>query len=122
MLLQTCGLVGLWRLEWEPKVLQLGATENHLQDRRHSLQQASVQGTRAVYITLEKRDAPIEELIKQAESDHALVTARLSLLDRIAIRKYKVQKWSFVLGVLGLLVPRGYVPLVAILFELRTTP
>lgn len=117
--LLTSGIVGLSRVEWMPTQYQLTGLRVDTEHRIHGLQKAVQEGTRVVHVTLERRDRPIEDLIAQAESDLAKLGSHIGMLDRTAMKKYRVQKYSFVIGLAAIMVSRGYAPILDILRDLQ---
>jgi len=111
VLLLTSGIVGLWRLEWLPKQYQLSGLRGDAESRAHGLQKAAETGTRVVHVTLEQRDYPIADLIKTAQTDITAIDEHLAKVDNVAMIKYRVQKWTFLAGLLSLMIARGLGPL-----------
>lgn len=120
VLMLLSGLAGLMRLELLPHIHALGAHEDRAHHNAHELIVKRAGGTTTVMVTRESKDYRIEDLIQQAQADAEKIKAALAPFNKQAARQYTVQKAGLVLGVLALLVARGYEPLRGIILSLST--
>ena len=119
VLLLVSGVVGLWRIEWLPKHYLAMGLDDQIRERAHELQKSKLMGTSVVHVTLERKDYPIDQLLATADADLTTLKAHLKTLDRRASVKYNVQKVTFVLGLVALMVSRGLGPVTDIMLEIR---
>jgi hypothetical protein len=118
VLMLVSGIAGLMRLEILPHVHALWAHEDIALNRAHELIMKREGGTKTVTVTLENREYPIEQSIRQAQADAAAIKAAVAPFKKRDARQYAVQKVGFVLGIAALLVARGYEPLLGIIHAL----
>jgi len=119
VLLLISGAMGLWRLEWMPKIYQLEGAKQDKEALKGELRKQQLTGMRTVYVSQAEQVVPVETLIDLTNGNVAALSDRLKTLDQHTIYKYKVQRWTFILGLVALLVSRGYAPVMSIIADLR---
>ena len=115
LFLFVSGLVGLSRLEWVPVAYNIHAQIENLQTEATRLRQEQQLGHNEVPgIDDEREFVPIEEAINAQDNAITKLKPRLDHIEKWTLKKYDIHKWTFVLGLLFLLMSRAYEPAIGI--------
>ena len=123
VLLLTSGVVGLWRLEGIPRIHQFIGLQQLAETRLQQLEIDKDRGVRTVSVTTPStRNYTIEEQIATWQGEIDIAKKAVGTLEGPLNTKYKLQRITLMLGLLSLMVARGYGPLLQIISEVRPVP
>jgi len=115
------GLAGLSRLEWVPVMYNYHVEIQNHQSNIERLRQAQQVGQNKVVVVDDERgNVPIEEAIQAQENIIAQLQPETQKVEKWNSWKYKIHKWSFIVGLLFLLLSRSYAPVVDVLGKVRS--
>lgn len=110
------GMVGLSRLELIPAMFHAHAELQESEDEVSRLHQAQAQGvTEVPLIDNERETAPIDEVITRLETFTINSKPVVDKLNNSTILRYSIHKWSFVVGLLLLIIARSAEPFAIII-------
>jgi len=118
--LAVSGVAGLWRMEWVPVALKTGAQLQGLRKERQELAEHADRGVQQVRIEDQPEPADVRRLIETRDDIINRGQARLDKIEAAIGIKYEIHKWTFVLGLVLLIVARSYAPVVGVFS--RSTP
>jgi len=105
------GLVGLSRLEWIPVAYSVHAEIQNWQSEAARLRQYQQMGRAAVPVVDDERGiVPIEEAIHAQDAEVTCLRPKAENIEKWTLRKYTIHKWTFILGLIFLLLSRSYGP------------
>lgn len=112
------GLVGLSRLEWFPVAYNVHSKIEAIQTEKSRLHNLQEIGHTEVGGEYEENIAPIHEEIAEHGNAISSLRSKVENIEKWIKRKYLIHKWSFVLGLLFLLLSRAYNPVQKIISEI----
>lgn len=118
--LAISGVTGLWRMEWVPVALKTGAQLQGLRKERQKLAEHAERGLKQVQIEDQQEPFDVHELVATRDGIIQRGQARLDKIEKTIHVKYAIHKWTFVLGLVLLIVARSYAPIVGVFS--RPTP
>ncbi len=122
LLLFISGIVGLSRLEWLPVAYKVHAEIEDIKKEVNDMVQAQEAGQDIVLVKDADVDSmQIQEVINSHNEAITKLQPQLHSTEKWTHKKYLIHKWSFVLGVLFLLLARGYSPASKIICQLTNT-
>ena len=108
------GLVGLSRLEWIPVAYKYHVEIESYQADAARLREAQQMGQQEVPVVDDERgNVPIEEAIEAQDNTITRLTPKKENIEKWILRKYQVHKWSFVIGLLFILLSRSCGPVIS---------
>jgi hypothetical protein len=113
------GVLGVWFVEGIPFVQSLEGFKNMAEAHAQQLQFAKAKEAVFFRDVAEGRDYPMEEKISQAQREVDFVKEFKTKGTKTAKRKQNAQRTTFVLGLIALMVARGYGPFLGVIWELR---
>lgn len=112
--LTVSGVCGLWRMEWIPVALKTGAQLQGLRKERQELAEHADRGIQQVQIDDQPEPADVHELITTRDGIIQKGQSRLDDIEKAIRVKYAIHKWTFVLGLVLLIVARSWLPVVGL--------
>jgi NhaP-type Na+/H+ or K+/H+ antiporter len=106
-LLTISGLIGLWRLEWLPIAHLRSGDVEVLRDSITQLKGIQANGFLKYLDTSTDAEKPISELLNYYSESLEKINRNFEKIDHQTQIKYKIHKWSFVCGVVSLVVARS---------------
>ena len=114
LLLLSSGVVGLWRLEGLPAIYHAMGLQNRAEEAVYRLQVNQERGVPGVTVLDEDREEPIGTSIAKWQKTAEEAAKIVAKLNRPANRKYQVQRYAFLGGIVCLMVSRGYEPMLGL--------
>ena len=105
------GLAGLSRLEWIPVAYSVHAEIEKWQTQAERLRQDQQMGRAEVPVVDDERGVvPIEEAIQAQDNEVTRLKPKVKNIEKWTLRKYALHKWTFILGLIFLILSRSYGP------------
>lgn len=114
VLLLISGFSGLWRIEYLSVERMKLTQKDELQNQINNCNEIKLKGTTEIYVLESKSNQPIEERIKNLSKGIKALTPLIKKLERHNNVKYKTHRATFLLGVISIIVARGYIPAINI--------
>ena len=108
--LLVSGVSGLWRIEYLSVERMKLNYKDELQNQIYNCNEIKLKGATEIYVLEDEKDQPIEERIKNLNEGIKALNPVIKKLERHNNIKYKTHRVSFLLGVISIIVARGYIP------------
>lgn len=108
--LLVSGFAGLWRMEFVPVEHGKLAKKTELENQIIALEELRRRGRTEVFVLQTATTEQIEERVQYDREALRIFDSVISKLDRHNMYKYTTHKYTFVIGVVCLVLSRGYVP------------
>lgn len=105
--LLTSGLVGLWRMEWEPVIRVKLGIRNEYQQARSDLKRHMLGGLQEVHLLHDNQSQPVEERLENLDNALSKLDSLIDTLEGHHSVKYTVAKYAFVLGLVFVIASRS---------------
>jgi hypothetical protein len=110
MALLVSGLVGLWRMEWLPIAHFAHYDQCQSESDLQQFNNLAQEGIESIPLTGQDASAPIEDFIENRKQHILRMKENKHKYEKANYRKYRLQKWSFVFGIILLIGARGTGP------------
>ena len=114
VLLLVSGFSGLWRIEYLSVERMKLTQKDEFQNQINYCNEIKLKGATEIYVLESERNQPIEERIKNLSKGIEALTPLIKKLERHNNIKYKTHRVTFLLGVISIIVARGYIPAINI--------
>ena len=109
-LLLVAGLAGLYRAQYMPNLFGVFAQRNRYDAEAADLRQKMHEGMEAVLIAAEKRTVAASDLLKNKEEMVEAAKEVSKGLEKKTSRAFAIRRFSFVAGMISLILSRGFFP------------
>jgi len=110
LFLLISGLLGLWRIEYlsieRVKLVKL----DEVHDQINEVKRLMLSGHKEIYVLSTGQNQPLEERIQNLEEAVVLLTPLTNKLESWNTTKYIIHKFTFLFGIVFLIVARGIEP------------
>lgn len=110
VILLVSGLTGLWRMQFVPVERMKVTQKDEFEDKIFKLKEQQLKGQTEIYILENNSTQPIEKEIEKLQRIVETLKPTIEKHERHNMYKYHTCKLAFVVGLLCLLVARGYEP------------
>lgn len=104
------GISGLWRMEFIPVQRIKMAQRDDLEKKVYELKELQLKGVKEAYVLQTDSSQLLTERIKNYQDGIEALDPLIKKLDQHNMVKYYTHRYSLVIGVLLLVVARGFVP------------
>lgn len=111
VLFLVAGLAGLSRLEGASEIYRLYGVQAQKEEAGLAGEHVRFQGKTEVYVAPLGKSVPVEQYIGEAKQSVGTVEKAIKPLQTRGYAKYRIMKYSFVAGLLALMVARALVPI-----------
>lgn len=108
--LLVSGIAGLWRIEYLPVERIKLVTRDQLQNQIYNCNELKLKGETEIFILQDEKNQPIEERIQNLQKGINALNPLIEKLECHNNIKYNIHRITFLLGVLAIMIARGYVP------------
>lgn len=105
------GIAGLWRMETNPLIRVKVAQKQEFEDFIGKMKELQLQGTQTLYFIETSSDEPIADIIKNRQQAIQVLTPFIKKLEKQNNIKYLTHRFGFVLGVIFVVLARGWAAL-----------
>lgn len=107
VVLLLSGLFGLWRLEWSPVFYHVSDRRDWSHEIARQARRQISSGVQQVGVSGEDRTFPVDEIVRMHEEAVSRFDKELDGLQNRQLKKYRVQRATLLVGMVGLVVARG---------------
>lgn len=108
--LLLCGLVFLSYFEWVPVIRADVSNKSAAEVDLLETEARKVGGQTYVYVVSQEREQPIDERILNLRNGIAALTEKIKREEKRSDKKYAFSRWAFTVGVIAIMIARGFVP------------
>ena len=109
--LAVSGLSGLSRLEYIPVIRDKIATKDAFEKRLAELRQLELKGVEELFVLETHSNQTINDRLSQYEKGVAVLDPVIIKLEKHGYVKYQIHRYTFVAGVVLLIIARAYIPM-----------
>lgn len=109
------GLSALYRLELVPNAYESADGLNKLKKERNDVLQSKGQGKKEIFIIEDNKPEDIDKYLKELNDNINTLDKHIKSVKESLYRRYAFHRWTFVFGLLSILIARTYLPLSNIL-------
>lgn len=111
LLLLIAGLSGLSRFEWTSEIYSLYGVQTEQESLARAIEEAAtLKGVKEIYVVPLAMKVPAVQLLADAKQSVAKVKDVLEPMHKRNLKRYRVMKWGFVLGLFALIFARAFLP------------
>lgn len=112
--LLVSGLAGLWRMEFIPVQHGKLAKKHEIEEQIIHFEEIKRKGGSEVSVLLTESTEKIDETLENNRKALIILDTVIDKIDHHNLLKYKTHKYAFVIGLLFILLSRGYAPVTKI--------
>lgn len=112
------GLTALYRLELIPNLYESAAGLNKLKSQKSSVLQSKKAGQEEVFIIEENKSEKIDEYVTDLDKQIARLGDHLMSVQKSIERRYILHKWTFIVGLMLVILSRAYFPIISLAGEI----
>jgi hypothetical protein len=102
------GIAGLWLMEWRPVLRIHMAQKQEFEEYISQMKELELKGQTKIVILETSSEESIADLIKNRQHAINVLQPTIKKLERYNYIKYDVHRYGFVLGVILVVIARGY--------------
>jgi hypothetical protein len=120
-LLLTSGIVGLSRLEYIPVIRLKRAMKNEFENEFYEIKKLQLQGETVINVLETGEEQDLNERLAHKQQCIGVLTPDIEQLEAHNQIKYKVFRWSFVIGLSFIVLARAYPPIMGLIYAITNT-
>ncbi|RKY83803.1 hypothetical protein DRQ11_12530 [candidate division KSB1 bacterium] len=109
--LAVSGLSGLWRLEYIPVIREKLATKDEFAEKLSELRELELKGVQELFVLESNSKQTINDRLSEYERGVAVLDPVITKLEKHGYVKYQIHRYTFVAGVVLLIIARAYIPI-----------